>query len=180
MKRIIKSWLNTCRNWLNFGIFHPWVVYGRNVHVQMTVRLWAPNKILRMGNNVGIGHYSIINTDTIIGNDVLIAQNVGLIARDAHSAYIVGTTMWEAPRGDKFQIVIEGDVWIGYGAIVLSGVRIGRGSIIAAGAIVTKDVPPYSIVAPQPSQVLRSRFAPDQIEEHDRALKARGIAGGAQ
>jgi len=177
MKRAIKSVLNWCRNILNFHLLHHNITYGRNVHVQMTARLWAP-RFIRMGNDVGIGHFCIINTDTTIGNHVLIAQNVGLIARDAHSAYMVGTTMWESPRGDKFEIVIEDDVWIGYGAIVLSGVRIGRGAIIAAGAIVTKDVPPYSIVAPVASQVIRSRFTPEQIEEHDRALKARGIASG--
>jgi acetyltransferase-like isoleucine patch superfamily enzyme len=106
---------------------------------------------------------------------VLIAQNVGLIARDAHSAYLVGTTMWESPRGDKFQIVIEDDVWIGYGAIVLSGVTIGRGSIIAAGSVVIKDVPPYSIVVPEPGRILKQRFTPEQIAEHEEALAAQGV-----
>lgn len=173
-KVFIKSMLNWCRNMLNFQILHRNITYGRNVHVQMTARLWAP-RFIRMGNNVGIGHFCIINTDTIIGNDVLLAQNVGLIARDAHSAYMVGTTMFESPRGDRYQIVVEDDVWIGYGAIVLSGVTIGRGSIIAAGAVVIKDVPSYSIVVPAPGTILKSRFSPEQIAEHEAALAAKGV-----
>lgn len=83
--------------------------------------------------------------------------------------------MFAAPRGDKFQVVIEDDVWIGFGAIILSGVRIGRGSIVAAGAVVTKDVPPYSIVVPQQARVLRARFTPEEIERHEEKLRAAGI-----
>jgi acetyltransferase-like isoleucine patch superfamily enzyme len=174
---LLKSLLNEARNVLKLRLLHRRVTYGKNVHVQMSARLWAP-RYIRLGDNVGIGHYCIVNTDTVVGNHVLLAQNVGLIARDAHSAYLVGTTMFDSPRGDKFQIVIEDDVWIGYGAIILSGVTVGRGSIIAAGAIVTKDVPPYSIVAPQPAQVLRPRFNPEQIAEHEKSLRARDVTAG--
>jgi acetyltransferase-like isoleucine patch superfamily enzyme len=54
-------------------------------------------------------------------------------------------------------IVLEDDVWIGMGVLVLPGVRIGRGSIIAAGAIVTRDIPPGSVAAGQPARVTRRR-----------------------
>ncbi|NLG26918.1 MAG: acyltransferase, partial [Chloroflexi bacterium] len=54
-------------------------------------------------------------------------------------------------------IVIEDDCWIASGAIVLAGVTIGRGSVVAAGSVVTHDVPPYSVVAGMPARVLRSR-----------------------
>jgi virginiamycin A acetyltransferase len=66
--------------------------------------------------------------------------------------------------------VIEDDVWIGWGAIILSGARIGRGSIIAAGAVIVGDVPPYSIMVPPKARVLRSRFSPDDAARHDQAL----------
>jgi acetyltransferase-like isoleucine patch superfamily enzyme len=52
-------------------------------------------------------------------------------------------------------VIIEDDVWIGMGAVILKGVRIGKGSVVAAGAIVTKDVPPNSIVAGNPAQVVK-------------------------
>jgi acetyltransferase-like isoleucine patch superfamily enzyme len=59
-------------------------------------------------------------------------------------------------------IVIEDDCWIASHSIVLAGVTIGRGSIVAAGSVVTKSVPPYSIVAGSPARVIRSRLAPGE------------------
>ena len=54
--------------------------------------------------------------------------------------------------------MVDDDVWIGYGVIVMSGVHIGQGAVIAAGAVVTKDVPPYAIVGGVPSKVIKYRF----------------------
>jgi acetyltransferase-like isoleucine patch superfamily enzyme len=173
----MRKWLNGARNLLNFHVRHPWVVYGSNVHVQWSVRIWAPHKLVLLGSNVGVGDYCTFNTDVIIGNNVLIGSNVGLVARDAHSPYIPGTTMFAAPRGDKQRVVIEDDVWIGFGVIVLSGVTVGRGSIVAAGSIVTKDVPPYCIIAGKPAQVLKQRFNPGEMDLHESALLAQGVIG---
>ena len=167
--------LNWVRNVLMFKVRYPWVVHGKNVHVQWSSAFWSPHKIVRLGNHVGIGPHCEISTDLILGNHVLVASFVSFLARDAHSAYIPGTTMFDSPRGDQRCIVVEDDVWIGQGAIILSGVTIGRGSIIAAGAIVTRDVPRYSIVATQPSGVVKQRFSPEQIEAHERELRRRGI-----
>jgi virginiamycin A acetyltransferase len=64
-------------------------------------------------------------------------------------------------RGDT---VIGNDVWFGYGALIMPGVRIGDGAIIAAGSVVTADVPPYAIVGGSPATVIRKRFADDDIE----------------
>ena len=80
--------------------------------------------------------------------------------------------MWESGRGDQYDIVVEDDVWIGHGAIILTPARIGRGAIVAAGSVVTKDVPPYAIVGGVPAKLLRMRFTPEQIEEHERLLGA--------
>lgn len=65
---------------------------------------------------------------------------------------------------DKYSVVIGNDVWIGYGAKILSGVTIGDGAIIAAGAVVTKDVSPYSIVGGVPAKEIRKRFSEEEIE----------------
>lgn len=65
-----------------------------------------------------------------------------------------------ASRGD---VIIGHDVWIGTGAVILSGVRIGNGAVIGASAVVTRDVPPYSIVAGNPAKVVRMRFKEEEI-----------------
>lgn len=61
-------------------------------------------------------------------------------------------------------------MWIGYGSIVVSGVYIGRGAIVAAGSVVLKDVEPYSIVAGNPAREISKRFTDDQIQEHEKVL----------
>ncbi len=61
------------------------------------------------------------------------------------------------PENDQ-DVVIENDVWIGANATILKGVTIGTGSVICAGAVVTKDVPPYSIVGGVPAKLIKKRF----------------------
>src|SRR5450830_74675 len=173
MKQLNKSALNAARNLYLFGILYPWVKYGKNVHMQSSAIIFSPNKKCLFGNNVGIGHYCVLNCDVIIGNDVMLAAHAGIISQDAHRTDLVGVTMFEGPRGDAQPAVIEDDVWIGYGAIILSGVTIGRGSIVAAGAVVKDDVPPYSIVAGVPARVVKKRFSNEQILIHDRILEQR-------
>ena len=63
----------------------------------------------------------------------------------------------------KGDIVVDDDVWIGYRAMILSGVHIGQGAVVAAGAVVTKDVPPYAIVGGVPAKVIKYRFSPEEI-----------------
>lgn len=70
------------------------------------------------------------------------------------------------PQGEKeYQVVIGNDVWIGCNSLILGGVKIGNGAIIGAGAVVTKDVPPYSVVVGVPAKVIKYRFSEEQIEQ---------------
>lgn len=69
------------------------------------------------------------------------------------------TTAWD----NKGDIVIGNDVWIGYETVIMSGVTIGDGAIIASRAVVTKDVPPYTIVGGVPAKTIRKRFSDDDI-----------------
>ena len=75
---------------------------------------------------------------------------------------VLGEKMEGVSKGD---IVVDDDVWIGYGATIMSGVHIGQGAVVAAGAVVTKDVPPYSIVGGVPAKVIKFRFEQELIEE---------------
>ena len=71
------------------------------------------------------------------------------------------TTAWD----NKGDIVIGNDVWIGYEAVIMAGVHIGDGAIIAARAVVTKDVPPYTIVGGTPAKEIRKRFDAEVIQQ---------------
>ncbi|XBB98971.1 CatB-related O-acetyltransferase [Streptococcus thermophilus] len=65
----------------------------------------------------------------------------------------------------KGNIIVDDDVWIGFRSTILSGVHIGQGAIVAAGSVVTKDVPPYAIVGGVPAKVIKYRFSPEMITE---------------
>lgn len=97
-----------------------------------------------------------VNDAITIGCDVMIAQAVTI--RDTDHGF-AETDRPMASQGIVIMpVVIEDDVWIGHGASILKGVRVGRGSIVAAGAVVIKDVPPYSIVGGVPAKVIGSRI----------------------
>lgn len=137
--------------------------------------LYAPNQMV-IGENVYIGKYCSLETDIEIGNDVLLGNNVGLIGKYDHDFSCIGKSIKDSPwigdsdyqfKGKGLKIVVENDVWIGYGSIIVSGVRIGCGAIVAAGSVVLKDVEPYTIVAGNPARVVSRRFDDNQIREHE-------------
>ena len=144
------------------------------MHCQASVRFWSPHKSIRMGNHIGIGHNCIFLCDVEMGNKVLIACHVGLVNRDDHRYDCVGKTMWDSGRGDRYKIVVEDDVWIGHGAILMAPLRVGRGAIIAAGSVVVGDVARYSIVGGAPARILKMRFSHAQIAEHEAMLIKQG------
>lgn len=156
---------------------YKWRAYdfGKNFHAGRRVVLYAKNKI-SIGNNFYIGRYSQIECDAIIGNDVLFANNVALVGRYDHNYEQIGVPTRLASqirdkdynwKGLYSKVIIGDDVWVGYGAIIMSGVVIGRGSIIAAGSVVTKDVPAYSIVGGNPAKLIKMRFSPNEILQHE-------------
>lgn len=157
-----------------------WRMYsiGKGFHAGRGVQLWAKSK-LQIGNNFYIGRYSQIECNTIIGNDVIFANHVALIGKYDHNFHQIGVPIRSASairdkdynwKGLDSTITIHDDVWIGYGAIVISGVTIGKGAIIAAGSIVTKNVKPYTIVAGNPAKSIGMRFNAEQIVQHEKIL----------
>ncbi|WP_309486927.1 CatB-related O-acetyltransferase [Bradyrhizobium sp. PRIMUS42] len=132
-----------------------------------------------IGDNVYIGKFCSIQCNGSIGSGVLIANNVGIVGRKDHDLREIGVWIRDASwignstrltRDPENWISIGEDVWIGFGAVVLSGVQIGRGAIVAAGAVVTRDVAPYEIVGGNPARLIGTRFSPAEIEAHERAL----------
>ena len=111
----------------------------------------------------------------MIGDNVMFGPNV-MIATGNHRFDVVGVYMAdvkEKRKEDDEDVLIENDVWIGMGSIILKGVHIGEGSIVGAGTIVTKDIPPYSIVTNKVAMNIRQRFTQEQVEQHKRKLNIR-------
>jgi acetyltransferase-like isoleucine patch superfamily enzyme len=163
---IIRAIANWIRTQVYFGLKAPWVKRHGMVRIPWGVDLWSPHKDIELGDRVQFAPGCIVHCDAKIGSSVLFARNVALVGRDDHTFNDVGTTIWDSPRGDSGKVVIGNDVWLGHGAIVLSGVTIGSGSVIAAGSVVVADVPPCSIVGGNPAKVIKSRFDVQMTKEH--------------
>lgn len=89
---------------------------------------------------------------------------------DIVGKYIIDVTVNEKLPENDAPVVIEDDVWCGANVTILKGVTIGRGSVVAAGAVVTKSFPPYSIIGGVPAKLIKMRFTEEQIREHERLL----------
>jgi acetyltransferase-like isoleucine patch superfamily enzyme len=113
---------------------------------------------LVVGNNSNIGAYCYVGCSggIRIGNNVMMSPRVSLYAENHNFADV--TRPMKEQGVTRKPIVIEDDCWIASHSVILAGVTIGRGSIVAAGSVVTADVPPYSIVAGVPARVIRSRL----------------------
>ncbi|MFC2080677.1 acyltransferase [Bacteroidota bacterium] len=153
--------------------------FGKNVYFGVQVRLWAKNSIIT-GDNFYIGKFSQIECDATIGHNVILANFTGLIGRYDHNYQQIGVPIRLASairdpdycwKGINQIIIIEDDVWVGFGSIVLGGVKLGQGSIIAAGSVVTKDVDPYSIYGGVPAVKIGNRFESDKdLQDHLRMV----------
>lgn len=122
-------------------------------------------------NNI-LYHCSDQNVKLIIGDFCSIASGVKFILASDHPYKGLSTFPFKVLFGgenaeaqSKGNITIKDDVWIGLNSIILSGVTINQGAIIAAGSVVTKDVPPYAIVGGNPAHIIKYRFEPEVIEQ---------------
>lgn len=158
------------------------------------MRQYEKTLFLSIGKNVSLGKGGIFTYSNImIGNDCHIGKMACL--QSAHGKIIIGNHVMLGPyvsihggnhvynklgfymdevknkKDDEDGVVrICDDVWIGANAIILKGVTIGRGAIIGAGAVVTTDVEPYSIVVGSPAKVVKRRFSNMEIRLHEEML----------
>ena len=133
---------------------------------------------ITIGDNVFIGEQALFlssNAAIKIGNNVMFGPRVSIITGN-HRFDVVGQYMinvQDKRETDDEDVIIEDDVWVGTGAIILKGVTIKRGSIIGAGSVVSKSVPPYSIYVGNTPKKLFPRFSTGEILEHERLLAGR-------
>lgn len=114
------------------------------------------------GDDVQIGNKCQINREcrlvnVRIGNCAMIAPEVVFIPK-MHQSHSLDIPMIDQGCIEYPQTVVDDDVWIGHRAVIMPGIHIGKGSIVGAGAVVTKDVPNYSVVAGVPARIIRSRL----------------------
>lgn len=133
------------------------LVLGEDVQLNRGVYLGA------FGDHFIVGSRTQFNRNALadgrgsirIGSDVLIGPGAQLISYEHRFDRLDLPIYRQGMEGHE--IVVEDDVWIGAGAIILSGVRIGRGSVVGAGAVVTRSCPPLSVIAGVPARTLRTR-----------------------
>jgi len=160
--------------------------FGSNFHCGRGVVLWAKNKLI-VGDNFYIGKYSQIECDAVIGNNVILANFVSLVGRHDHNYKQIGLPIAHSERiinpdykwkGLESKIEIQDDVWVGLGSIILSGVTIGEGSIVAAGSVVTKNVEPYSIYGGVPAVKISNRFdSESDLNRHLEIIREKNKTG---
>lgn len=153
-----------------------------NKHNSTILCSFIPNLgSIKVGNYsygyLNIESFSNNDEGLVIGSFVSIAANVKFILGGNHqinsfTTYPLKSIFIESsPELDamtKGKIIVEDEVWIGYGAIILSGVTIGKGAIIAAGSVVVKNIEPYSIVGGNPAEFIKYRFSKEEIAERER------------
>lgn len=149
-------------------LFHRYMWRKKNKHNSTSLKTLTPFSQI----SVGINTYGDLNVNSsnynsrlIIGNYCSIASEVSFLLNSEHpinniSTYpfkvkIMGADCESLSKGD---IIVDDDVWIGHRAIIMSGVHIGQGAVIGAGAVVTRDVPPYAVVAGVPAKIIKMRF----------------------
>lgn len=154
---VLRYLFNMLRTWYVFHLRYPWVKYQGFVRV-MGGTHFAQHMDVVIGNNVQFGNGCNVASNVHFGNNVLMAGNVQFVGRHDHTFSTPGVTIWDGERGENGTTVVEDDVWLGASVIVISGVTIGRGSIVAAGSVVTGDIPPCEIWAGVPAKKVKDRF----------------------
>ncbi len=127
---------------------------GKKVNIEHGA-FFASGRELELGDNSGLGLDCRVTGPVSIGRDVMMGPNVMIVTQNHETADTsIPMRLQTAP---KFKVTIGDDVWIGANVLILPGVTVGSGAILAAGAVVTKDVPPYAVVGGNPARVLKMR-----------------------
>jgi acetyltransferase-like isoleucine patch superfamily enzyme len=141
------------------------VTFGRNVTIGKGAIIACTGVIANRGTGIEIGDYSAVGAQSFIGcqggvkigSNVIMGPGVRIFSENHNYEDI---TIPIRLQGEKRKgVVIEDDCWVGSGVTILDGVTIGTGTLIAAGSVVVKDIPSYSVVAGIPAKVLKNRRA---------------------
>lgn len=149
--------------------------FGANSRLEYPCHIESP-RMVTVEENVNIRYgLQVLNAKTeevIIKRNSTLAPNVTIVPNNHIPTVGIPIFLLTSSHvNDKStDIIIEEDCWVGTGSILLAGSRLSRGSIVGAGSIVTKDVPPYAVVVGAPARIVAVRFSIDQILEHESIL----------
>jgi len=116
----------------------------------------SDSRQLKIGKHARINENAFLQGSIQIGDYVMIAPNVSIYSK-THNHHDVKAPMVLSGESETKTVIIEDDVWIGINTVILPGIKIGKGSIVGANSVVTKDVAPYTIVGGVPAKLIRSR-----------------------
>lgn len=121
---------------------------------RVTIKALGPEGTVCIGNNVGVSGATISARSSItIGDNVLIGSGVLISDNDAHP--LLASERNDFSRTQSAPVILEDDVFVGARAIILKGVKLGRGAVVGAGSVVSRDVPPNTVVAGNPAKVVK-------------------------
>ncbi len=143
-------------DWLRYLCLKPFVKSIQSLRIKEGVTFWFPEGV-SIGRHISINEWVFIDGwgGVTIGDYVRIAHRVSIISED-HLFDDLSLPIYTQGKIGK-EVVINDDVWIGCGAIILKGVTIGRGAVIGAGSLVNKDVPEMAVVVGNPARVVKYR-----------------------
>lgn len=139
------------RNWCAKNICED---CGKNINIGRGAII---SSRLKIGNNSGIGDNCEMHGTICIGDNVLMAPEVVIYTRN-HNFMDKSLTIIQSGVSEEQPVIIGNDVWIGRRVMIMPGVTVGDGAVIAAGGVVVKDVPPYSLVGGVPAKVIKNRI----------------------
>jgi galactoside O-acetyltransferase len=141
------------------------VEIGRDCIINSRIAFDSPNGLVKVGNRCFLGaSFLVCHTGISLGDDVVISWGVTIVDHDSHALD------WEYRKSDVadwaqgfkrwdfvsiYPVHIGNKVWIGFGASILKGVTVGDGAVIGANSVVTRDVPPFTVVAGNPARIVR-------------------------
>ena len=141
---------------------------GQNINIEKNVELrWGG---IELGDRSSFGEGSIIGGNTVVGKDVMVGRQLLTIPRN-HVIASIDVPMIQQGFTKTSKIIIDDDVWIGDRVTILAGVHVHSHSVIAAGAVVTKDVPEYAVVGGVPARIIRYRN-----EERKQKSEEKGVS----
>lgn len=133
---------------------------GRGVLIKHGAYFGSGSEV-ELGDRSQVGHNARLDHDVVIGDDVLMGPDVVMMSA-GHAYEDPAVPINRQGQTERRPIHVGNDVWIGTRVVVLPGVRIGDGAVVGANAVVTRDVPPYAVVAGVPARVVRMRGAADE------------------